>query len=221
MNDRAVLTLALVGTWAVGGFVYYVNRSFAAEQMQTLLLPFAVCIVALLSLARDARVHVPLGNGSRAEPLRRQLAFFPIALLAALGLMSILQSPNPITTTKNLRAGHNSFYSTLIPMRAIRTAEGFVRIHGGGSIGYFGGNGSYVHLLTGLPNPLLYDDPSQLDYSDSLHDVGCRYLEAHATTWLIIWRGDINSTGPDTCGSYHAVRVAGLPPRTLFARTGR
>jgi hypothetical protein len=219
MNDRAVLTLALVGTWGVAGFLYYLNRSFAAEQMQTLLMPCGVCVVALVSLARDARARLPRLSGTPdTESRRRQLAFYPIALLASVGLMSMLQSPNPGTTLRNLNNGEGSFTSTLLPMRSIHTAEAYVRVHGG-SLGYFGNNGSYIHLLTGLPNPLLYDDPTQLTNSPSLHDAGCRYLNAHATTWLITSPSDDSATGPDTCGSYHPVNVAGLPPRTFFART--
>ena len=49
-NDRTVLTLALVGTWALGGFVYYLNRSYASGQLQILLMPCGVCAVALVSL---------------------------------------------------------------------------------------------------------------------------------------------------------------------------
>jgi hypothetical protein len=134
--------------------------------------------------------------------------------------MATLQSPNPVSTTKHLTNGRDSFMATLIPMRTIRTAEEYVRRHGG-SLGYFGNNGSYIHLLTGLPNPLLFDDPTQLTNSPNLHDAGCRYLDAHATAWLITSETDDTDTGPDTCGSYHPVVVAGLPPRTLFARTRR
>ena len=65
LNDRAILTLALVGTWSVAGFLYYLNRSFAAEQLQTLLMPCGVCVVALLSLARDTRARLPRENRSQ------------------------------------------------------------------------------------------------------------------------------------------------------------
>jgi hypothetical protein len=72
--------------------------------------------------------------------------------------------------------------------------------------------------VTGLPVPLLYDDPAQLSYAPELMRAGCRYLAQHATTWLLTSPTDDTDLGTDVCGMYHAVDAPGFPTHTLFVR---
>ncbi len=219
-NDRTVLTLALVGTWALGGFVYYLNRSYASGQLQILLMPCGVCAVALVSLARDARSRVARSSPDhRALTRRMSFALLPAALIASLGFASMLQSPNPVRVFKDLAdppAGYG-FAPRVTSLSTIHSVEAYVGTQGG-SLGYFGNNGNYIHLVTGLPDLLLYDDPGMLTTSPILLRAGCAYLVDHETTWIVVSANADSGNGPDICGSYFPVDVAGLPPRTLFLR---
>jgi hypothetical protein len=219
-HDRAILTLALVGTWGTAGFVYYLDRSYASAQLQILLLPGGVCIVALISLGRDVRAR--LGDPSPGAPRSRQVAWslVPLTLLASLPFAAMLQTPNPVTTVRDLTraAPQYRFAPQLIKLSDVRKAEAYVQARGG-TLGYFGNNGSYVHLETGLPITLLVDDPALLASSPVLRAKACRYLEAHSTKWLLLSPTDTDGFGiPDLCGRYRRVKVHGLPRGTLFVR---
>jgi hypothetical protein len=220
-HERAVLTLAFVGTWTTAGFAYYLNRSYASGQLQVLLMPCGVCIVALTSLCRDAQLRLRRSGAlGRINSSRISLSFWPIAIAASLGFASMLQSPNPVTVWRSLTnpPAAVGFTSELIPLSTIQTAESYVSSRGG-SLGYFGTNGSYVHLLTGLPDLLLLDHPIQFDSSPILRNYGCKYLAQHATQWIVAYAPDVSIMGPDSCGLYTPVDVDGLPPRSLFVRT--
>ena len=172
-NERAIMTLALVGTWATAGFVYYLNRSYASGQLQVLLLPCGVCLVALLSLGRQARLRVPASGRTSVDGVRAWLGFLPVALLVALGFASALQSPNPVHSVTQLAdaKAQDGFAAQLIPLSVIQAAKSYVSDRGG-SLGYFGNNGSYVHLWTGLRDDLLFDDPAQVVVSPTLRRAG-------------------------------------------------
>jgi hypothetical protein len=219
-HDRALLTLAFVGTWGIAGFVYYLNRSYASAQLQILLVPGGVCIVALISLGLDARSRLGERPHTRAS-LRTSLHLFPLALLASLGIASILQSPNPVRIAKNLTdpPAQFSFSSQLIQTSDLRAVQAYVRTQGG-SLAYFGNNGSYIHLVTGLPIVILFDDPELIISSATLKHAACAFLEAHPTTWIFVSPTDqtLFGTEVDVCGLYRPVNPPGVTPGILFTR---
>src|SRR5207245_1027510 len=94
-HDWAVMTLAFVGTWATAGFVYYLNRSYASGQLQILLMPVGVCLVALVSLGRDSRATSARASSRDVRALRSGLSLFPLAVVTCLAFASMTQSPNP------------------------------------------------------------------------------------------------------------------------------
>ena len=59
--NRAAIALAFVGTWSTAGLAYYMNRGYAAAQLQTMLLPCGVC-VACLALNRAPHQGVRYGT---------------------------------------------------------------------------------------------------------------------------------------------------------------
>ena len=215
-----MLTLAFVGTWATRGFVYYLNRSYASGQLQVLLMPCGVCLVALVSLAGHERTQLLRSSSTGARrSWRISLCLFPVALLVAVGFGALLQSPNPVRAVKDLTNPPASygFDSQLIPLSTVQAAQAYATQRGG-SLGYFGASGNYIHLVTGVANIQLFDDPMQFSESPTLRREGCRYLEAHATTFLLVSPTDM--AGPlDLCGLYAPVAapdLAGL----LYVRNG-
>jgi hypothetical protein len=226
IHDRSVLTLALVGTWSTFAFVDYLNQSYAGGQLQILLMPCGVCLVALVSLAAQERTQLlRLEDGSQS--LRVSLCLFPVALIIALGFGALLQSPNPLRVGSDLahppaslEVDSLSFQSQLIPLTTIRTAEAYAKHHHG-SLAYFGSSGNYVQLWTGVPNVNLYDDPYQIAVSSTIERDGCAYLDAHSSAFLLVAPVDtVQPLSPDLCGLYRPVmapNLAGL----LFARIDR
>jgi len=210
-HDRAILTLALVGTWGTGGFVYYLNRSYASGQLQVLLMPCGVCLVALVALARDAS---PPGAAGSA---RIWWGLLPLALVASLGLASTLQSPSPSRTMKYLTdaPADIQFTSQLIPLSTLQSVESYVSLQGG-TLAYYGRNGNYVHLWTGLQDNLILDVPTQAGASPALKRVACQSLADHLTTWVVISPNDEGTV--DLCGLYSPVNPPGILPGILFER---
>jgi len=165
------------------------------------------------------------GSGGNHVAATGSLGFFPDR--AALGRAGSherwWQSPNPVHDDEKIsRTGREPVRSDADshPHESARP-EGRTCANRGGSPQLLSGTtGNYIHLLTGLPNALLYERPRpQLTNGPIVRDAGLplprrptppRGSSFHPPTTA--------ATGPDICGSYHAVNVAGLPPRTLFAR---
>ena len=132
-QDRTILTLALVGTWATGGFVYYLDRSYASGQLQVLLMPCGVCLAALASLGLEARRQLPrIGERPASLSLRQYLSLLPVALLVSLGMASMLQGPGPATVAKGFRntPADVAFSSSVVPAATLASAEAYVNSQG-------------------------------------------------------------------------------------------
>jgi hypothetical protein len=219
-SDRTVITLALIGTWGTFGFLYYLDRSFASE-LQVLLLPCGVCLVALLSLGMQERDHLlRLQSHERGATMRVSLCLLPVALAVSLGFGSLLQSPNPVLVVQDLANPTpnliNSFDAQVLYIGYVTDAKAYASGHDG-SLGYFSDNGNFVQLWTGVPNLNLYDEPEQGAAGDTLRSDECRYLRAHATKFLVVSLGDLPVIRRYLCGLYTPVK--GEDSGLVFART--
>jgi hypothetical protein len=229
--DRTVLTLALIGTWGMFGFSDYLNQSYANNQLQILLLPCGVCLVALVSLAVQERNQLLLSPDT-PRSVHVSLSLFPVALMIAIGFGAILQTPNPVQVVRDLRdpsavnqADSVNFGTTLVALDQVREAQSYAKLRHG-SLGYFGGNGNYVQLWTGLPNLNLYDTDFQFATSSTIRRDGCNYLKVHSTTFLLVpsaevaYASELSVQGitPYLCGLYRP--IDGSDSGFLFIRTG-
>jgi len=221
-GDYAVLTLALVGTWSTVGFLYYLNRSYASGQLQLLLMPCGVCLAGLVSLCLEARTMSPAGHRSawrRIIPDEVRTSLLPISLLVSLAFATVLQSPGPRRTIENITRPPASagFWAQLTTLDSVRTAQAYVHRQGG-SLGYFGENGSYITLVTGVPTLLLTDTSSLAGSSPVLREDTCKYLQDHETRWLVSSETARLYFGSEICGLYRPISVPGLPTGSLSAR---
>jgi len=223
-SDYPVLTLVFVGTWSCIGFLYYLNRSYASGQLQMLLMPCGVCLAALVSLCMqvtqaelpDRPDRVPLFSRLHS---RTYFSLLPIALLSSLALAAALQGPNPWTFINDLAhpPQRATFSSELASLGRVRGAAAYVRRHGG-SLGYFGENGNFISLVTGVPSLMLVDGAALATTSPVLYSDTCNYLRQHATKWLVTSKEASQLFGVAPCGLYRQVDVAGLPAGTLHIR---
>lgn len=189
-NEYAILTLTFVGTWGSIGLIYYINRSYASGQLQTLLLPCGICLAGLISLFLEAsrqdsnQSDLP---SRRSFTRGRTLTLAPLTILAALPFAAILQSPNPHTVWDALAhpASEYSLASQLETVSTVRATKNYVR-HQSGSLSYFGENGNYITLATGVPTTLLTDTPALSAASTVVMEDTCEYLSMHRTKWLVV-----------------------------------
>jgi len=223
--EYAVLTLAFVGTWSLGAFVYFLNRSYASGQLQVLLLPCGVCLAALVSICLESRSTPRRGHPARWRPFptRATVGLVPVVLAASLGFAAILQSPNPATALDALAhpAPAFSFPKELTALPDVRAAQAYVG-HRGGSLAYFGENGNFIHLETGVPDSLLVDSPGLSVASPIIKRDTCFYLASHSTSWLVVSFTARIVYGDHPCGHYRIANVAGpLHGFLLHRTTGR
>jgi hypothetical protein len=221
-GDYVVPTLALVGTWSTMGFLYYLNRSYASGQLQVLLMPCGVCLAGLLSLCAEARRMPADGHRwgwRRLVPDGLRTSLLPISLLVSLAFASVLQSPSPGRAVESIASPPVSagFLAQLTTLESVRTAQAYVRRHGG-SLGYFGENGSYITLVTGVPTLLLTDTPVLAASSSVLREDTCTYLRDHATRWLVSSQAGHLYFGTRICDLYRPANVRGLPTGSLSVR---
>jgi hypothetical protein len=137
----------------------------------------------------------------------------------SLAFATILQSPGPRQTIENITRPPASagFFSQVTTLGSVQTAQAYVRRQGG-SLGYFGENGSYITLVTGVPTLLLADTPALAGSSRALRKDACSYLRDHATRWLVSSETAHLYFGTEICGLYSPVNARGLPAGSLSGR---
>jgi hypothetical protein len=212
--DRAMITLTFVGAWSAGCLVYYINRAFAAGQLQTMLLPCGICVAALLSVMTNTGELDALFP-QKASILHRwsdKVRLLPSGLFASICLASVLLTPDPILAAKTLaHPPPMSGYTTYdLPglLSDIAIAQRYTSDKPG-SLTYLGESFNYISLATGVPtNAVLF--PFPLPAITSVTDIECQYLVHHHSTWMVLSVNAVTAFGPNACGMYHAVEVTGL-----------
>lgn len=232
IEERIAVTTAFFGSWTVITFVYYLNRSVAAGQLQIDLLPAAISIASLaalvlehgdpfrpLSLLKDAFTKSKRGSIDGV----RILSIVPITLFASLLLASTLQSPNPLNafrdlanppvgtaaqwpSTTDLKAEYQAFIKTLPSTDHIRSR-----------VAYLGPFANYVTLETGIPNDTIGDVPPIGGPVTSSPD--CQFLIAQKTKVLIVDPSTAqNVFGNTLCGAFIRSTSTAVGPWALYFR---
>jgi hypothetical protein len=187
-HKYAIVTLALVGTWSVLAFPYYINAASADGQLQTFLLPFGVCCCALLSLCYPAIAGEVRRSGTWVARSRAAGALWLLPVTIPIGTCfgAILQTPNPSVAYNALTHPSPSIeFLAQINSAEIVAAKAYARAHGSGTVGYLGPDANYYHLITNVRPLILFDDPVDFLLSPSAHQLGCQFVRRHATRWLV------------------------------------
>jgi hypothetical protein len=211
--DRATITLTFVGTWSAICLVYYVNRAFAAGQLQTMLLPCGICVGALVSILIHTDEFAALTQPRSAQTLWARLyskvVMIPLGVLVSLCFSSVLLTPNPVVAVTNLvnPSPMNSYSDSgiLQIMSAVRLAQTYTS-HRPGQLTYLGDSFNYVLLATHVPSSALFFPISK----SSLTQVQCQYLRSHHSRWMVLSRGGVLAYGTGACGLYRPVALQGL-----------
>jgi hypothetical protein len=229
----AIVTLALVGTWSILAFPYYINSASADGQLQTFLLPFGVCCCALLSLCYPAIAGEVRRSSTWVGRSRVTSALWLLPVTIPIGTCfgAILQTPNPSVAYNALTHAPPSIgFLAQINDEEILAAKAYAMVHGGGTVGYIGPDANYYHLSTGVTSSILFDDPQDFSLSQNALHVGCQFVVRHATRWLVtapIISYPIGNTlfsipptsrelGSTPCGIYKPVPLPHQPSYTFF-----
>jgi hypothetical protein len=215
--DKATVTLTFTGTWSVLGLLYYVNRAYADGQLQTMLLPCAVCIGALLSIAihsDEARALWQEKVALKRAQLSEKVKLIPVGILVCLCFSSAVRTPDPVLAAKNLLnpPSTSGFANYDLPaiIQTIRTAQEYT-VDKSGELTYLGENFNYVSLATQVPsNAVLFPFPFPFAAPGGVTQIDCQYLGTHHSTWMVLSLEAVQGFGTSACGLYRAVPLSGV-----------
>jgi hypothetical protein len=217
--DRAAIALTFVGTWSSAGLLYYMNRGYAAGQLQTMLLPAGVCAAILAAIAIRTKV---LGDPGRLRfdpstvwrTLSRRVTLLPLGLFVCLCFASALLTPDPILASSALRHPPAASGFTTYDLPGILGAVDRARAYTAGkpgSLTYLGESFNYISLATHVPsNAILFPYPLSPASGQSIVQIECQHLGDHHSQWLVLSPDGLDAFGSGACGLYHAVSLKGL-----------
>jgi hypothetical protein len=214
--DQATIALTFTGTWSVLGLLYYVNRAYADGQLQTMLLPCAVCIGALLSIAihsEDVRALWQEKVDLTWAQLSAKVKLIPVGSFVCLCFASAWLTPDPVLAAKSLLnpPSTSGFANYDLPaiIQAIHTAQAYTEGESG-ELTYLGENFNYVSLVTHVQsNTVLFPLPPD-GLAEAVIQIDCRYLEGHRSRWMVLSSSGLSVFGPSACGMYQPVALSGV-----------
>jgi hypothetical protein len=219
--DRATVTLAFVGTWTTVCLTYYINRAYATGQLQTMLLPCAVCIASLLSVAMQtdalSRLWPPRIEGTIPSRWTGRLSMIPLGIFVCLCFSSTLLTPNPILAARTLldpasAAGYTA-YDLPEVIAAVDTAQRYTARRPG-ELTYLGESFNYVALATHVvSNAVLFPFPFsriRTVAQTNVTVIACQYLATADARWMVLSLNALTAFGTTACGIYHSVPVSGV-----------
>jgi hypothetical protein len=215
--DQATVGLTFVGTWSAVCLVYYVNRAYAAGQLQTMLLPCGVCIAGLLSIAIRTDAFGSLWQHSIDATVRTGLSakvrVLPVGIFACLCFASALLTPDPITAARNLvdppaMTGYATYDLPQV-LSAVRAAQAYLSDKAG-DLTYLGQSFNYVTLDAHVRSNAILFPFSLTAARTGVIQVECRYLASHHSEWMVLSLDAVAAFGSNTCGIYQRVTVRGL-----------
>jgi hypothetical protein len=215
------VTLTFVGTWASISLVYYINRAYAAGQLQTMLLPCGVCVASLVALVARTDEFKALWQPKTGSTIwatwSAKGVMLPTAIFVCLCFAATLLTTDPIQATRNLvdppAADGYTTYDLPQVIAAVDAAQRFTADRGG-ELTYLGESFNYVSLVTHVPsNAVLFGFPFSEIASvaqTQVTQIECRYLKGHRSTWLVLSVNGVTGFGDSVCGIYHSVNAPGL-----------
>jgi hypothetical protein len=209
--------------WTITAFPYYVNRSFAADMLQTFLLPVAIAFGALVGAiliiekqVRKAGSEFLVFTGSRFFQ-RQGLSLWPFSLIVSLFFASILLTPNPQVelerfagkvpqTTWSLSSMKSSIDDSNAAVAYAKSARS--------TVGFVGLLGNYVQLVSGIDSVSIFSSPDDIEATAKARAVFCQHLLSLGMEYLVL-----GETGPELlnyfpdnilCGKYAITEIPGV-----------
>jgi hypothetical protein len=214
--DQATITLTFVGSWSALCLAYYVNRAYADGQLQTMLLPCAVCVASLLSIAIHTD-EVRLLWERKLDQTRARVSgtvmLMPVGIVVCLCFSSALLTPNPVLAARTLlkpspTSGYLNYNLPAI-ISAIHAAQRYTERQSG-RLTYLGESFNYVSLETNVPSyEVLFPLPPD-ELAGVVAQIDCHYIEEHPSRWIVLSIYGLAVFGSSACDEYQSVTLSGL-----------
>lgn len=228
LDLRALLIACFFSLWCLGGFLYYLNRSYASGQMQILFLPLAVSAGAMIAfIQRSEFEKFPWIPSSALEvkfwtrDLNRNLALGVTVLIVALPLATTIALPDPRIELRRISNAPIEYkWPKAQTLKLIEYSKEIKRqnLFEGKKIGFFGASGNYVELVTGIESVNILNSPWDLPVTQTTINTGCGAISAVNPDILLVgpegpalFRFNNNSL----CDAYQYLRVPGFPDGTF------
>lgn len=226
---RRTLTITFFSVWCVGGFLYYLNRSYASGQMQILFLPLSIALASFahLSFWKEYFLKTSLTRESNQKRVNYKVIFPVIsAMLFALPFATVVASSDPRIEWKRISTspeGHTwpkenskeaiSIWGELQKDSSIRMSE----------VAYFGASGNYVELMTGVTSINILNSPFDIPVTPVTIQTGCDAIFKYNPEYLIVGiegRSLFRFENNTLCNRYQFVNYGNLPLGTVAKRIG-
>ena len=171
-NSYSAITAFYFGAFCTFALPYYVNRSYHSGQMSILYIPLSVALIAAIGLVRR---NLSSMNRTGKSGLS---ANFPTLILSFM-LASVLLIPNPNMEIDRITGGNPNGTIPRPPVvDAINTIPAARELAAKQNLklAYFGEEGNYVRLLTGIDSVNIFNSPLDMFQSDASVKLSCSHL---------------------------------------------
>jgi len=168
-NSYSAITAFYFGAFCTFALPYYVNRSYHSGQMSILYIPLSVALIAAIGLVRR---NLPAMN---KISLNTQFS----TLILSFMLASVLLIPNPNMEIDRITGGNPNGTIPRPPVvDAINTIPAARELAAKQNLklAYFGEEGNYVRLLTGIDSVNIFNSPLDMFQSDASVKLSCSHL---------------------------------------------
>lgn len=200
-QNRALVTSSFFSSWALIGFAYYLNRSYASGQMQILFLPLAIAMASLfyyLQTESEGKNTIILRslfqskNWKNRVEVSKSLSHVVLAIMMSLPIATVIAFPMPNVEIKRLvSAPQDHKWPLLKNESAFKDIEKILSIpEVAESVAYFGSSSNYVKMKFGIESTSVFNSPFDLFMSQNMVNKGCEYVLASKKRFLVV-----NDTG--------------------------
>lgn len=178
LNLRSALTAAYFGAFSTFGLPYYINRSYHSGQMSILYFPLAIALIATIGLIWRTR------KLNRTEFSSK----FP-ALILAFMIATVAVFPSPTWEVKRLMGGNPDGSFPRLPVAQMaENAKKYSDLAKelGYSIAYFGEEGNYFELATGINSANIFNSPFDGFQNNNAVKLMCKTLGREGGDILIM-----------------------------------
>ena len=168
-NSYSAITAFYFGAFCTFALPYYVNRSYHSGQMSILYIPLSVALIAVIGLVRR-NLSVISKPGVKTQFTTLILSFM---------LASVLLIPNPNIEIDRITGGNANGTIPRPPVvDAINSIPAARELAAKQNLklAYFGEEGNYVHLLTGIDSVNIFNSPLDMFQSDASVKLSCSHL---------------------------------------------
>lgn len=224
---RRVLTVSFFAVWCLGGFLYYLNRSYASGQMQILFLPLSVALgsFAHMSFWKDHFEKIRSRKGlSPRQYFVRIIPALIQTLLFALPFATVVASSDPRIEWRRISTspeGHiwpkgNSLEAVSIWTELSKNPN--IRKE---KVAYFGASGNYVELLTGIKSVNILNSPWDMPVTQVTIRTGCEAITKYNPEYLVVGiegRSLFRFENNTLCNRYEFIEYENLALGTVAKR---